>query len=187
MTKLPNRTVVEWCQFAGVLTMSTVASFLIHEQGHYLMGTALGFDMWFNLNSAGTLDEPGPTAFQQTFITMAGPAITIVQALIASLLIKHRAHLWIYAFVITAFWQRTYAFATSMAISHNDEARIAVMYELPVWSIHSVTSGILLFFAIWAARKAKAGVIANLISYLVITLGMLAVVLGTQTFPYRFG
>lgn len=90
MANSEKRSAMDWIGFAGILLLVTIVSFFIHEQGHYLMGAALGFDMWFNLNSAGTTDQPPPTDFQQTFITMAGPTVTVIQAFIAAALIRNR-------------------------------------------------------------------------------------------------
>lgn len=61
------------------------------------------------------------------------------------------------------------------------------MYDLPVWSIHSITSGLILIATIWATTKVRGGFITNLISYVFVTLGVAIVVLGTQAFPMRFG
>ncbi|NRA29464.1 MAG: hypothetical protein HRU11_04305 [Parvularculaceae bacterium] len=176
-----------WFGFAGWTVVATILSFLIHELGHYTAGVILGFDMWFNLNSAGNYNEIPPNEFQQTIITMAGPVVTVIQGFIAAALVRSRQSLWLFSFVAATFWQRTFAFATTMAISPNDEGRIALMYDLPLWAIHSVTSGLLLVILVWASMKARAGLLTQLVTWFAVTVGVTIVVLGTQAFPMKFG
>jgi hypothetical protein len=182
-----KRSIGEWIGFAILVPVVTVFSFLIHELAHYVTGEALGYDSWFNLNYAGFQEEVQPSPLETTAITMAGPIITVFQALAAALLIGSHKQLWLYSFVIVALWQRLTAFGISMVVYPNDEARISMMWGLPIWALPSVVVGCLLLVTIWAAYKARAGLIANLIAYVTTSAAIAAVVFGNQAFPVRLG
>lgn len=176
-----------WLSFSFWLVVATFLTFLIHELSHYFAGVALGFDMWVNLNGAGPIGDIRPNQSQQTIITMAGPIVTVIQASVAAIFIQSRKHLWGYSFVVSALLMRIFAFATSMAIYPNDEARVALSYGWPNWSIHAIIVSALLAATILAARKAKVGILLNLLAFFLVSASMAAIVLGSQAYPVKFG
>lgn len=182
-----KRSIKEWISFAILLPFITFASFLVHELAHYATGEALGYDSWFNLNYAGFNTEARPSAFEQSLITLAGPAVTVLQAVIAALLIRSRTQLWLYGIVVAAFYMRATAFAISMMVYPNDEARISMLMGLPIWVLPSIVVASLLGLTIWAAYKVRAGLIANIIAYITCSATVAAIVLGSQAFPIRLG
>ncbi len=182
-----KRTAGEWIGFAILVPLITFGSFLIHELAHYLTGEGLGYDSWFNLNYAGFNTEARPSPVEQSLITLAGPAITLLQAIVAAMLIRSRHQLWLYAIVVVALYQRATAFGISMMVYPNDEARISMLWGLPIWLLPLIFVSALLALTVWAAFKARAGLIANVIAYITCSAATAAVVLGSQAFPIRLG
>lgn len=182
-----KRTAGEWIGFALLVPIVTILSFVFHELAHYFAGEVQGLDMWFNLNFAGYQAGVQPTPTQITIVTMAGPVFTIAQAIVAAVLIRSRAYLWLYSVVIVALYQRAVAFGISMVNYPNDEARISVMYGWSIWFLPSIVVGLLLLVTVWAAFKARAGLRANIIAYVMCSAATAAVVFGNDAFPVRLG
>lgn len=172
---------------AGFTVLATIAAFIIHEIGHYLAAEALGFDSWFSLNYSGIAPGSMPTQIEITLFTLAGPAVTVLQAFLAAIFIGKGRQLWLYALVAIAFWQRVTAFVISVLAVPNDEARISLMWGWDLWVLPSIVVALLGAILVWAALKARAGLIANLVIYLATTLGITMVVFGDRLFFFRIG
>ncbi|MDB5790938.1 MAG: hypothetical protein JWQ80_962 [Massilia sp.] len=61
----------------------------IHEGGHWLMGASLGLDMQFGLNAVRYLSPPSD--LHRALANAAGPLLTILQGIIAYVLVRRTA------------------------------------------------------------------------------------------------
>lgn len=56
----------------------TIATYLLHEGGHWAMGEILGYDMWVNINSAGLARGEYRAEWHAQLVSAAGPIVTLI-------------------------------------------------------------------------------------------------------------
>ena len=159
--------------FYGVFAVIAVATYLIHEAAHWLVGTALGYPMSFGINSV----RPGSamTATDHLLMSAAGPAVTILTALFAFVLVMRRQSLTAYAVLYFALFMRVIAAGVSL-LNLNDEARISDMLGWGPWALPSVVILVLLIPTVIASRHLRLSWKVNVLAYLVSSLVSAAVV-----------
>ena len=81
-----------------------VATFALHEAGHWLAAIVLGHDAFYGLNSAGTREQI--SASHRMILEAAGPAVTVLQGLIAFTLTRGGANLTAFAVLWSAALSR---------------------------------------------------------------------------------
>lgn len=153
--------------FVGVVT------FLLHEGGHWVAGEWLGHDMALSLNRAVPLDSPTQTHL--LIITAAGIAVTLIEGLIGLLLVRVNAAIG-YAIAFFAFFMRLMAFGITVAVNPNDEARIGTVLGVGPYVPHIVVVLALLGVVVLAARRARAGWMANILAWVVCSITVTAIV-----------
>jgi hypothetical protein len=159
--------------FYLLLIGAVLLTALIHEGAHWLAGTALGHQMTFNLNSVGPMS---PVSMRDhLIISAAGPLVTILQGLIAFVLVLRRDMLGAYAFLFFAALMRVTATAVSV-FNPNDEARISLELGMGQWTLPLIVCGLLIALTVVASRKLRIGWKTNLLTYLVCTVGITAIV-----------
>ncbi len=140
---------------------------LIHESFHWLAGAALGFEMRFGLNTVSYLSPSEP--WQRALADVAGPAVTIVQALIAyTLTMRGGAHK-VFAFLYAAFFMRLVAGLVSV-MHPNDEARVGMFLGIGKWTLPVLVAAGLLFLVIKASRRLQLNWKDQLACYAVASL-----------------
>lgn len=159
--------------FYGVFAVIAVATYLIHEAAHWLVGTALGYPMSFGINSV----RPGSamTATDHLLMSAAGPAVTILTSLFAFVLVMRRQSLTAYAVLYFALFMRVIAAGVSL-LNLNDEARISDMLGWGPWALPSVVILVLLIPTVIASRHLRLSWKVNVLAYLVSSLVSAAVV-----------
>jgi len=146
---------------------------LIHEGAHWLAGTALGHQMTFNLNSVSPMS---PVSMRDhLIISAAGPILTLIQGILAYVLILRRDLLGAYAFLFVAALMRVMAAGISY-FNPNDEARISLELGIGQWTLPVLASGLLVTLTVLASRRLRIGWKTNVLTYLVCTVGLSAVV-----------
>jgi len=163
-------------RLAGLVALAGVLGFLIHEAGHWVGGRLWGLDMYLQLNKAGPVDpQADPGFWAQITITGAGPVVTLVQALIG-LSLARRFPLLGFALVFTATFMRILAFAISILVNPNDEARIGEMLGLGLYPVHLAVIGILLALLTVTTVRSRAGWPAFLTAFVMSSVAVTAVV-----------
>jgi hypothetical protein len=165
--------------FYCMLVAATVVTTIVHETAHWAMGIALGHDMAMSFNEAHAVAENDIAASHAMLIAAAGPAITILQALVAYVLVRSRGLLLAYPFLFAAWFMR---FAAAfVSLSHpNDEARLSIdllggMWWLPAGAVS------VLFGLVWlSARRLRLGWKTNLACYLICSAMTAAIVFGDR-------
>lgn len=135
------------CAVAAVLT------FILHEAAHFAAGEALGYDMFVRANSSGLARGEYRTETDAMVVTMAGPAFTLLQALIAFVIARGTQSASAFAFVLSALLMRMLAAGVSLG-NPNDEARFSLWLGLGPWAMFAVVIGALLVLTVIAARAA---------------------------------
>lgn len=159
--------------FYGLVFVAGFITFALHEGGHWLAAMLLGHEAYFGLNQAGAREAVGPT--DTLIITAAGPAVTLVQGLIAFAVVQTRrsAAAWVFL-----FWAAFMRFmATVMTLwNPNDEARISDHYGLGVWTLPAIVTLGLFVLLTLGTRRLGFGWKTPVLSWIVASAAISAVV-----------
>ncbi|AQR62802.1 hypothetical protein BZG35_14935 [Brevundimonas sp. LM2] len=159
--------------FYGRFALIAVATYLVHEAAHWAVGAALGYPVSYGINSV----IPGTpmTPIDQILMSAAGPAVTVVTALIAFVLVLRRQSLTAYAVLYFALFMR--AVAAGVSVLHlNDEARISDLMGWGPWALPAVVILALLVPTVIASRRLRLSWTVNVLAYVVSSLVTTAVV-----------
>ena len=159
--------------FYTLLFAIQVATFALHEAGHWLAAVLLGHDAFYGLNSAGARGQV--VAAHRAIIDAAGPAVTIVQGLIAFALIRGRANLTAFAALWSAAFMRLMASVISL-IHLNDEARLGVALGLPAFVPPVLVTGLLAGLTVIAGTRMRLSWVVWVLSWLVGSVAVAGVV-----------
>jgi len=128
------------------------ASFLtiiIHEFGHFLMGTILGYNMGFDFNGTSPLIGTYSNDIDYFLVIFAGIFFTLIQSFFAIYLINKLNYQRLYYLVLTPFLYRLIPYLLSIFYPQRfllqDEARIGQLLEINLYIIPILIVGILLF------------------------------------------
>jgi hypothetical protein len=165
--------------FYGALVLATLLTTVVHETAHWAMGSALGHRMAMSFNEAHAVSGAGVPALDAMLITAAGPAVTVLQALVAYALIRSRRWRLAYPFLFAAWFMRFAAACVSL--SHpNDEARLSLDLLGGMWWLPAaVVLGLLAL--LWSAtRRLGIGWKTNLACYLICSVLTAVIVFGDR-------
>lgn len=168
-----------WFVPAAILTWG------IHESAHYATGLVLGYDMWISFNQVGPVEGSSVSKVHQFLITMSGPLITWIQAVVAFVLIRQTPklstpNLSIYPFLFLTLWTRALAMFISFVSHPNDEARASLLIGCPVWLIPSISVGLMFGLTFYGSRGLNVGWKGNIVAYLAASLVTAAIVFSDQ-------
>ena len=130
-----------------------VISFVVHEAAHARTGVALGQAMAVGLNHAVPLGG-ALTEGQAALVSIAGPIVTILIALVAFALARRSTAAML--FVLAAFVSRL--LATIVSLFHpNDEMRVSLYLGLGPWLLPLLVTAGLGALAVLALRGHPIG------------------------------
>ena len=135
--------------FYGWLLLAGILSYLIHEAAHWLMGASFGANMEFGINAVRYLSPLTPS--QRAMTDGAGPCVTILQAIVAYVLLQRRRAPVAFAFLYFAAFMRVVAALISLVMP-NDEARLSAYLGLGLWTLPLLVGGVLVAL-VWKASK----------------------------------
>ena len=159
--------------FYGLVVLAGFITFALHETGHWLTAVMLGYDAFYGLNGAGTRSVV--TFENHAIISAAGPAVTIVQAMIALALVHFRTSAAAWVFLFWAAFMRFMATVISL-FSANDEARISEWLGWGMWTLPVVvTAGLSVLLAI-GSRRMRVGWKTLALTWLVASIAVSAIV-----------
>ena len=160
----------------------TCLTFILHEGAHWATGEMLGYDMWVNINSAGLARGEYNSEWHRQLVSIAGPLITVIQAIIAFVLVRKYKTITAFAFIFAAFMMRVVAMLVSIN-TPNDEARISEWLGLGMWTLHIIVVVILLGLCLKAGSYMKLGWRSYLLAYLAVSMALAAIVMGESFLP----
>lgn len=164
--------------FYAVLAAACPLTFVLHEGGHWLAGTLLGHAMRFSLNAVVTASGTSASTLDALMITGAGPLVTLLQGIVAFLLVRRRNALMAYAFLFAAWFMR-FAAALVSIVNPNDEARMGLQLGLDAWMLPTAIVLVLLALTGLGARRLGVGWRTNVASYLDCSVLFAAIVFGS--------
>ena len=150
--------------FYGVFALVAVATYLVHEAAHWLVGAALGYPVSYGVNSV----IPGAPMTEAHHILMsaAGPAVTVLIALAAFVVVMRHRSLTAYAVLYFALFMRVVAAGVSV-FNLNDEARISDMMGWGTWTLPALVILLLLVPTVIASRTLRLSWKVNTLAYVV--------------------
>ena len=122
-------------------------AYLFHEFGHWSIGEILGNDMAYSLNYVSPRSGSYRDASHNLYSSIGGPAFSILQALIALLLIEKYKILSIYPFAFFPMYSRFFSLAFG-GFEKQDEARIAVLLDAGRYTVGIMVVAILVLIVV---------------------------------------
>ncbi|MBE9467702.1 MAG: hypothetical protein IMY72_05185 [Bacteroidetes bacterium] len=122
-------------------------TYLFHEFGHWLVGELLGNDMVLSLNNSNARNGYYIEKIHTLYISMGGPAFTILQAVFFLLIIEKTKSIYAYPFVFFAAFIRFFSIFFG-GIHMQDEARISSMLNVNIYIVPVIVL-LVLFFLVW--------------------------------------
>ncbi len=164
------------------LLITVVLGFLLHEGAHWLAGEALGYDMKMTIGKAWPVGGSYRAPVHYQIIGMAGPIFTILVAILGLFAALRYDAIWGYALIFSSFLMRLLAFGVSFS-SLNDEARISVYLGLAWYVLPMIVVGGLFWMTVVASRALHIGWRTNVVSYLVVSAVITALVMFDGQLP----
>jgi hypothetical protein len=171
-------------QYILITLVAVAASWILHELAHWKAGTLLGYDMGMTLNKAFPIIGKFNSDGDYQVVSAAGPALTLIEALVVFLIMYRKKIIALYPFLVTCFYMRL--FAAVISIRHaNDEARISKSIGLGTYTLPIIMAAILLILVYKISGKYKFSR-----GFMLITLGLIIlfssiIILSDQFFHIR--
>lgn len=146
---------------------------LVHESAHWLMGAAFGFEMRFGLNAVTYLSATEP--WQRALADAAGPVVTIIQGIVAYVLVMRGGSARVFAFLYVAFFMRLVAGLVSV-MHPNDEARVSMFLGMGKWTLPVLVAAGLAVLVVKGSRRLQLTWKDQLACYAVASLAVTAIV-----------
>jgi hypothetical protein len=174
----PSRRTVAF-QFYAEMFVIGFLTYAVHEAAHWFAGFLMGAEMLPSLNGVRYVTALSPG--QRAFADIAGPAVTIVQALIAYVMIKRHASMRAFAFLYMAAFMRVVAGLISLKFP-NDEARVSVYLNLPAWVLPVAVAGGMFALVAVASRRLGLGWKTQVLCYVVASVTTMVIVGGDMLY-----
>jgi len=146
-----------------------IVTMLLHEVVHWLIGRALGYEMYFTLSKAGLIEGTWRNEADYAIVSIAGPLFTLTVGAFGAWLAISRKVMFGYELIFTAFMQRFLAMVMSGLFIPNDEARVSLFLGFSWWVLPLAFLLPLLALTIWASRALKFGILVNFLCYLTVS------------------
>jgi len=161
------------------LLVAAYVSFLFHEFGHWLIGTLLGYEMAMSLNATWLKSGSFLKESHSLYFVMGGPAFTILQVMIALLIVEKYKNLFAYPFVCFPFVLRMFSWTRGMKFGAEDEAVISAMLGLRI-NIWAIIVCSILLASVWkGSRTLKLNFVVNS-AFFLCSIAFIFVVIATH-------
>lgn len=144
---------IAW-KFFLLLIPAAFATSLFHEFGHWAIGAILGNRMVFSLNFVWPEDGHYIEASHELYASIGGPAFSILQAIIALIVIEKRKSLYAYPIAFSPMFGRFFADLLG-GFAKQDEARISALLGTGTYLVASIVLAILLLIVIRCSYSLK--------------------------------
>ena len=157
------------------------ATWLLHEFAHWATGEYLGYDMVLTLNKSYPVSQQYKMPLDYQFVTIAGPLVTIIEALVAYVLLTGKRNIYLFAILLTCFYMRLMAMGMSF-INPNDEARFGLYMGVGKFTVPVIVNAflLLLVYNVVKQHRFKTSFIA--ITFAMIILFSSVIILSDQYF-----
>jgi hypothetical protein len=171
-------------QYILISVIAVILTWLLHEFAHWAAGEALGNDMVMTANTGYPVSGAYKEPWHALIIDSAGPAITIIQAVVIFVLLKSRSTILLFPFLLTCLYMRIIAGGLNV-INLNDEGRISNTLGLGTWIIPALVIALLFFLVYKTVKARKISTKVVTITILIIMVISSAIVLGDQVLKIR--
>ena len=166
----------------ALLFVVSLLTFVVHEFAHGVAGSLLGFEMTVSSNHSGAARGAAFGDRQQILVSLAGPAITLLQGALGVWLALARNWMAGFSLVFSALLMRLAA--AGVSFGHlNDEALASVLLGLPAWLLPLVAVAILGGGAVAASRGLGLGWKSWVGAWVVTSIGITLMVMGEAFLP----
>jgi hypothetical protein len=155
-------------------------SYLFHEFGHWSVGEILGNRMVYSMNYVWPKDGHYLLASHGLYVSIGGPAFSVLQAVIALLTIERFEALYAYPFAFFPMFNRFFSVLLG-GFNKQDEAKIAVILGTGTYLVALIVLATLLLMVIRCSYRLRIGAKTNGYILTVSTLCQLMVI-GTYEF-----
>ena len=125
-------------------------TYLFHESGHWIVGEILGNDMVLSLNNSTARSGYYIDKTHDLYISMGGPAFTILQAIIFLVIIEKTKSIYAYPVVFFAAFSRFFSNFFG-GFNQQDEARISAMLDVGIYTVAIIVL-LALFLIVWRSN-----------------------------------
>lgn len=129
-----------------------IFTWFIHEFAHWLTFELLGYEAVMTINITSPLNAESISDWHRIFISSSGPIVTIIQGIIAFILLKDYWKKLYYALLFTAFYMRFLAGIMNF-INPNDEGRISAFLGIGTFTLPVLVSAFLFFLLYTISKK----------------------------------
>ncbi|MCX6168095.1 MAG: hypothetical protein NTX65_02060 [Ignavibacteriales bacterium] len=151
------------------------ASYLFHEFGHWIIGEVLGNNMMYTLNYVWVKDGYYIDASHDLYVSIGGPAFTILFSILFLLVIEKYNTIYLYPFVFFQSFMRFFSLVFG-GFSNQDEARISAILGIGTYTIALIVLLILLMLVLRASYKLKINLKQNSYFFTMSTVCQLLVI-----------
>lgn len=153
--------------------LAIAITYFLHEGAHWLSGLAMGLEMKIGLNAIKVTG--GALPWQHAVMSIAGPIVTIIQAVVAYSMVKRTGSHQAFAMLYAAAWMRVIATVVSL-FNLNDEARVSAYLGLGTWTLPLLVSVALVALFVHASRILKLTWKDQFFCYLVFSVAVSLIV-----------
>lgn len=132
------------------------ASYLFHELGHWTVGEILGNHMVYSLNYVWPKDGHYVQASHNLYVSIGGPAFSILQSIFALLVIEKYNALYAYPFAFFPMFSRFFSLAVG-GFAKQDEARISAILDIGTYVVAIIVLVILVSIVITCSFNLRIG------------------------------
>ena len=143
------------------LFLASLITVIIHEYGHFIMGTILGYNMGFDFNGSRPIGGAISSNTDQLLIVISGVFFTLIQSSIAYYLLIKLNYKRLYYLVLTPFLYRLIPYLLSIFYPNRfllqDEIKIGNILDINLYIIPLIILLILFYNCFIANKKYKIG------------------------------
>lgn len=141
-------------KFVLLFIPAAYGSYLFHEFGHWIVGELLGNDMVYRLNYVWPRSGQYVDASHNLYVSIGGPAFSILQSLFGFLIIEKYKGLYIYPFVFFPLFSRFFSLVFG-GFGKQDEARISALLGAGTYTIAVIVLLILVLIVMRSSSNLK--------------------------------
>lgn len=156
-------------------------TWLLHEFSHWVVSEILGYDTTLRLNATSPVQGSYKQTEDHILISIAGPIITIFQAVLAYILLKPQWNKALYLLLFTPFYMRALAGFMNF-INLNDEGRISAYLAIGTFTLPVLVSVFLFYLVYRASAKSNLGWKFQLGTTLIVMFFSSILILADQVF-----
>lgn len=171
-------------RYVLLVAIAVTATWMLHEFAHWATGEYLGYDMVLTLNKSYPVSQQYKMPLDYQFVTIAGPLVTIVEAIIVYILLTGKRSIYLFAVLLACFYMRLMAMGMSFS-NPNDEARFGLYMGWGKFTVPVIVNAflLLLVYNVVKQHRFKTSFIA--ITFALIILFSSVIILSDQYFKIR--